>query len=55
MDLLHGEDKKKCIEELRQYNPRLTFPTIVIGGEKILVGYHPDEFEEAFADVKQDA
>ena len=48
VDKLHGDKKKKCIEELRGYNPRLTFPTIVIGDDKVLIGYHPDQLEEAF-------
>ena len=56
VDHLHGEEKKKCIEEMRGYNPRLTFPTIVIdGGEKVLIGYHPDQFEEALLHGQEDA
>jgi glutaredoxin-like protein NrdH len=55
VDKLHGEDKKKCIEEMRAHNPRLTFPTIVIGEDRVLVGYHPDQFEEALLNGKEDA
>lgn len=55
VDRLHGEEKKKCIEELRGHNSRLTFPTIVIGDDKVLIGYHPDKLEEAFPDGKEDA
>jgi glutaredoxin-like protein NrdH len=55
VDQLHGEEKKKCIEELRGYNPRLTFPTIVVSEDNIIVGYHPDKLEEAFLNGKEDA
>jgi glutaredoxin-like protein NrdH len=55
VDLLHGEEKKKCLEEMREYNPRLTFPTIVISPENIIIGYHPDKLEEAFLDGNEDA
>ena len=55
VDKLHGEEKKKCIEEMRGYNPRLTFPTIVIGEDRVLIGYHPDEFEEAFLNGEEDS
>ncbi len=55
VDKLHGEEKKKCIEEMRGHNPRLTFPTIVVGDDKVLIGYHPDEFEEVLLDGKEDA
>ena len=53
VDLLHGEEKRKCIEELRKYNPRLTFPTIVLSEDKIIVGYHPDKMEEEMLYVKE--
>ena len=55
VDLLHGEEKKKCIEEMREHNPRLTFPTIVVGDGKVLIGYHPDEFEEVLLHGEEDA
>ena len=55
VDNLHGEEKKKCIEEMRGYNPRLTFPTIVVGDDKVLIGYHHDQFEEAFLNDEEDA
>ena len=33
---------------VKKLNPRVSFPTIVInGGEKVLVGFHEDELEEA--------
>ena len=46
MDLLSGEERKSAINALRELNPRLTFPTIIIGN-KIVVGFKRDEIMEA--------
>ncbi len=48
VDLKHGDEKRKTIEEMRKYNDRLTFPTVILDGKQIIIGYHPEEFEEAF-------
>jgi glutaredoxin-like protein NrdH len=48
VDLKHGEDKRKTLDEMRRFNDRLTFPTMVIDGDHIIIGYHPEDFEEAF-------
>jgi len=48
VDLKHGDEKRKTIEEMRKWNDHLTFPTMVLDGRKIIVGFHPDEFEEEF-------
>ncbi len=46
VDLLTGEERKQAIEEVRNYNPSLSFPTIVIGG-KVIVGFRKDEIQSA--------
>ncbi|MBN1850402.1 MAG: glutaredoxin family protein [Deltaproteobacteria bacterium] len=46
VDLLTGEDRKAAINEVRQYNPQVSFPTIVIG-DKIIVGNKETEIKEA--------
>jgi glutaredoxin-like protein NrdH len=46
VDLLEGEDKAKAIKELERWNPRRSFPTLVINDECI-VGYKEDEIKEA--------
>ena len=35
VDLLEGDEKHVAVEEVRKINPRLTFPTIVIGDRTI--------------------
>jgi glutaredoxin-like protein NrdH len=54
VDLLHGDEKRKCLDDVRQYNPRLTFPTMIIDGETVIIGYHPEEFEEVFSNGEED-
>lgn len=46
VDLLEGEERQKAVAEVRKVNPRLSFPTIVIG-ENVIVGNNPDEIRKA--------
>jgi glutaredoxin-like protein NrdH len=46
VDLLDGDERKAIIEDVKKYNPRCSFPTIIIG-EKVIVGYKEDEIKEA--------
>ena len=46
-DQLAGDERREMVEELKQYNERKTFPTIVINaGEIVIIGYKPDEMEK---------
>ena len=47
VDKLTGEEREKAIEEVKKYNPKLSFPTIVVDGDKIIVGLKQDEILEA--------
>ncbi len=47
VDKLSGDEREKAIEEVKKHNPRASFPTIVIDGEKIIVGLKEDEILEA--------
>ena len=46
VDLLHGEERKAILDDIRKLNPRCSFPTIVIG-DKVIVGFKEDEIKEA--------
>jgi glutaredoxin len=46
VDLLEGEERTAILEDVRKWNPRCSFPTIVIG-DKVIVGYREDEIKEA--------
>jgi glutaredoxin len=42
MDLLPGEEKDRLVEEVSRYNPRRSYPTVVIDGKEVVVGYDED-------------
>ena len=46
VDQLTGSDRAAVLEEVRRFNPKCSFPTIVIG-DKIIVGHKEDEIKEA--------
>ena len=46
VDLLEGEERQAILEDVRKFNPRCSFPTIIIG-DKVIVGYKEDEIKEA--------
>ena len=47
VDELSGWDEAEVMEELEKFNPRRTFPTIVIDGSKCIVGFKEDEIRKA--------
>ena len=46
VDQLQGEERKAILEDVRNFNPRCSFPTIIIG-DKVIVGYRENEIKEA--------
>jgi glutaredoxin len=46
VDLLQGEDRQKILEEVMQYNPDRSFPTILIG-DKVIIGFKENAIKEA--------
>lgn len=44
VDLLEGQDKERVKEELGRYNPRRSYPTIVIGSE-VIVGFDEEKLK----------
>jgi len=46
VDLLEGEERKAILEDVRKFNPRCSFPTIIIG-DKVIVGFKENEIKEA--------
>ncbi len=47
VDTLYGADREEALGEMRQFNPKATFPTMVINQEKCIVGFKEDEIREA--------
>lgn len=48
VDLLNRDERKEILEKIKLLNPRLSFPTIVIG-DKVIVGHKKNEIKEALA------
>ena len=46
VDLLEREERKAIIEDVKKFNPRCSFPTIIIG-DKVIVGFKEKEIKEA--------
>ena len=46
VDKLQGEERAAILEDVRKFNPRCSFPTIIIG-DRVIVGYKEDEIKEA--------
>lgn len=46
VDLLEGEERKAILEDVKKFNPKCSFPTIIIG-EKVIVGFKENEIKEA--------
>jgi glutaredoxin len=47
MDKLSGEARSAAMKELEKFNSNRSFPTLVIDGQKVVVGYKPDEIRGA--------
>jgi glutaredoxin len=46
VDKLEGDERKAIIEDVKKFNPRCSFPTIIIG-DTVIVGYKEKEIKEA--------
>lgn len=46
VDLLQGDDRQKILEEVMQFNPDRSFPTILIG-DKVIIGFKENDIKEA--------
>lgn len=45
IDLLSGDEKATAVDEVEKYNPRVSFPTLIIDGE-VIVGFKEDRIRE---------
>ena len=46
VDLLEGEERQAILDDVRKFNPKCSFPTIIIG-DKVIVGFKEKEIKEA--------
>jgi glutaredoxin len=46
VDLLSSAERENVLEEVKKFNPRCSFPTIIIGDE-VIVGFQEDKIKQA--------
>lgn len=46
VDLLTGKEREEIIEEVKKFNPRCSFPTILIG-DQVIIGFNEGRLREA--------
>ncbi|MGZ7070212.1 MAG: glutaredoxin family protein [Methanobacterium sp.] len=46
VDLLKGDERSEVVEEVKKWNPQLSFPTVVINKKDVIVGFKADEIKE---------
>ncbi|MEA3559578.1 MAG: glutaredoxin family protein [Candidatus Thermoplasmatota archaeon] len=51
VDQLDRQSRKEVEKEVMKWNPRCSFPTLVINSDKCIVGYQEDDIKEAFGNV----
>jgi len=46
VDMVFGPERDELLKEMERWNPRRSFPTIVINKKKTIIGYKPDRIKE---------
>jgi glutaredoxin-like protein NrdH len=48
VDLLTGQEREKALEEVSRWNPRRSFPTVVVsnGSTEVVIGFREDRLRE---------
>ncbi|MDO9392247.1 MAG: glutaredoxin family protein [bacterium] len=49
VDLLAGKDEQEVMDQVREFNPGCTFPTMVIDNKKVIVGLKEPEIKKVLA------
>ena len=47
VDRLEGKEEEEAVEEVRRFNPTVSFPTTIINDEKAIVGFKEKEIRES--------
>ncbi|MDR2623121.1 MAG: glutaredoxin family protein [Methanobrevibacter sp.] len=48
VDLTQGDERDEVVKELEKWNPNVSFPTIVINDEDVIIGYEVDKIKAKF-------
>lgn len=47
VDRLEGEEESNAVNQVRRFNPSISFPTTIINDEKAIVGFKEKQIREA--------
>ncbi len=50
VDLLEGDERSEIVEQIKKWNPQLSFPTLVVNDEYCIVGFDEDRIKETVND-----
>ncbi|OQD59722.1 glutaredoxin [Methanobrevibacter arboriphilus JCM 13429 = DSM 1125] len=45
VDLTNGDEREEAVETLKQYNPDISFPTLVINDTDTIIGFEEDKIK----------
>jgi len=45
VDLTSGDEREEAVEALKQYNPDISFPTMVINDSDTIIGFEEDKIK----------
>jgi len=46
VDLTTGDERDEAVKALQEFNPDVSFPTIVINDSDVIIGFEMDEIED---------
>lgn len=46
VDLLGPAERQRVLQEVARWNPRLSFPTVVVDDREVVIGYDEDRLRE---------
>jgi len=46
VDLLKSQEREEAIEQVRRWNPAVSFPTVVVDDSQCVIGYKPEKLKE---------
>ena len=46
VDTFQGEERKAILDDIKKFNPRCSFPTVIIG-DRVIIGYKEKDIKEA--------
>ncbi|ACL15874.1 glutaredoxin family protein [Methanosphaerula palustris] len=49
VDKVGPDEQEQVVKEIERFNPHLSFPTLVIGNDHVIVGFREDEIRKELA------